>query len=178
MDVQFQIVFVGVPALLVGLLIWAQLRANDRRAAERHRALVDALQRTGRGAQTEIVAMGPESSRRVAYLPFVVTGDLGEDHLDVIAAELCPSGPRPACEIVGALGWKSHVADMPPEQPVYLVAETRVVLYRDDERSERSLLEGAAAVALGARNLRVDPVNVSALVRRLSRPVPVRSAEV
>jgi hypothetical protein len=178
-DLQYQVVFLAVPALLVGVLLWLQGRALDSRAAARHQALVDLLagHRAGAVAEAQMVN-GPESSRRgVAEdrAPFVVVaGEVSDDQVEAIAAELCPRGPRPAEEVALILGCRVVAADLPPELPVFLDGDA--ILCRDDERRERSILERAAATALIHRGLRPSPANVAAVARRLSRPVSVRSA--
>jgi len=166
--IQIQLCFLGIPLVLLGLWILLHMRAQDRRAVERHDALLQLLRGVTPGTARRpeaAMATGPESSR---------SSFLGAATHAQIAARLCPDGPRPAAEIARVLGYATEVADLPMGAPVLLVRET--ILYRDDERAERSILEGVAAVALQAHGLAVDPAAVEALAGRLSRPAAVRRA--
>jgi hypothetical protein len=176
---QVALVFLVAPSFLVGLILWLQARANDRRAEDRHQAVLRTFGHEGR----EVAMAGPDSRRGAGVeqeevIPFVADPvGLSDETLDAIAAELCPCGPRPAGEVALVLGWRgAPSAELPGAVHVHLVEAETTVLYRDDSRGERNLLEGCAAVALLQRRIRPTAVAVAAVVRRLTRPVSVRTA--
>lgn len=112
---------------------------------------------------------GPASVRTPAAVP-------APEVIASIAAELCPEGPRPSAEIAADLGCVVEAAELPLVAPVFVRPDGRTILYRADERAERSILEGAAAIALSQRGIKPQPEAVRALAARLSRPAVVRSA--
>lgn len=158
----------------VGLLILARLTVNERRDAERHREMLERLGRWG-GAEVAVEMAqsggGPESPR---ILPAGI-GRRSCITIGGLATRLCPNGPRPTSELAEEIGRPLVPVDLPSDGPAVVVTED-AILYRPDERSERSKLEGIACVALVEEGLDADHASVQALVAELTRPRAVPNA--
>lgn len=92
-----------------------------------------------------------------------------------MALTMCPTGPRPARELLEELGFVVVLVDDLPEESPTLQAGT-VLLALNNERVERSLLEAASAIVLERAGRVVDHADVLAVASELSRPRAVRSA--
>lgn len=174
LSIAIAVCVVGIPLTVVGLLVLIHLRANDRRAADRHDRMLAFF------ASEVLVPSSPDSTRRSPLQTgaYPVTPrralELTSTQRSAVVAALAPLGAPITAECAAeAIGRNLVAHDFPDDHPGVLVLRD-AVLCRPG--AERAALEAIVQTYATETGLAVSDVDVRAIVAALTRPAIVRTA--